>query len=325
MLGIGAVFGWCALAAAAPLDSGLPAYRPQNALHGVLHSVGADSMDVVTVGWLEIFRREHPKVVASMEARATGTAIPALVSGWGQLGPLKREILPHEEELFVGKFGYEPTAIRVATASYDSTRTSETMAIFVNADNPLTGLSLDQIREIYARGGKITTWGQLGLTGDWADRPIALWGLKRPAGVANYIQKRCLGGRDFRDGINERFNQDGLLALDAITTGVAGDRYSLGYSGLSAARSGAKRLALSEHAGSPGIEPTLPNVIGHLYPLSRFVYIYINRPPGQPIDPNVKEYLRLILSRDGQEVVARQGLYLPLTAKIAAEELAKLN
>lgn len=311
-------------AASIPVDLALPSYQAQNALRGELHAVGAEAMDVITVGWLELFRKAHSHVLATMEARATGTAIPALVSGWGQLGPLKREILPHEEELFVGKFGYEPTGIRVATASFDSVRTSQTMAIYVNAENPLTELTLDQVKEIYAKDGKITLWGQLGLTGDWADRPIALWGLKRPAGVANYIQKRCLDGREFRSGINERFNQDDLLALDAITTGIAGNKYSLGYSGLSSMRSGVKRLALGER-GQPPIAPTLESVTDHKYPLSRFAYIYVNRAPGKPIDPNVKEFLRLVLSKEGQEVVAQQGLYIPLTAAIAAEELAKLE
>jgi phosphate transport system substrate-binding protein len=308
-----------------PVDPALPAYQPQGGLRGELRSVGADVMDVVTLGWLELFRAAQPKVAASMEARAPGTAIPALVNGWGQVGPIARELFPHEVQQFAEKFGYPPTRIRVATASLDRLGTAQTLVFYVGKDNPLTSLTLDQVREIYAKGGNITKWGQLGLTGDWADRPIELWGVRRLNGVANYIQERCLGGRDFRSGINERFTQNDVHALDAITTGIASSRYALGYSGLGSARTGVKAVALAEHTGETPVEATAENVTSHRYPLARFVYIYINRPPGKPLDPNVREFLRLVLSREGQEVVARQGLYIPLTAAIAQEELAKLD
>jgi phosphate transport system substrate-binding protein len=313
-------------AAEAPgVDPALPAYQPQGGLRGELHSVGADVMDVVTLGWLELFRAAHPKVTATLEARAPGTAIPALVNGWGHLGPVARELFPHEEEQFREKFGYAPTAVRVATASYDHTGTAQTIGFYVNDDNPLASLTLDQVRELYAKGGALSKWGQLGLTGDWAERPIELWGLKRPSGVANYLQTRVLGGREFRTGINERVNQDDVPALDAITTGIASSRYAIGYSGLGSARSGIKVLALAERDGAATVAPTRENVAAHRYPLARFVYIYVNRAPGKPLDPNVREFLRLVLSREGQEVVARQGLYLPLTAALAREERAKLE
>src|SRR5439155_15591271 len=135
-----------------------------------------------------------PKVAASLEARAPGTAVPALVSGWGQVGPVARELFSHEVQQFVEKYSYPPTRIRVATASYGHMGTAQTIAFFVAEDNPLTSLTLDQVREIYSKGGKITKWGQLGVNGDWADRPIELWGVRRLNGVANYIQERCLGG-----------------------------------------------------------------------------------------------------------------------------------
>jgi phosphate transport system substrate-binding protein len=320
-----ALTGGGAVAGPTSVDPELPAYRAQHGMRGELHSVGADVMDVVTLGWLELFRAAHPRVVASLEARAPGTVVPALVNGWGQIGPIARELFPHEVQQFVEKFSYPPTRIRVATASYDHIGTAQTIAFYVADDNPLAALTLDQVREIYSKGGGITKWSQLGLTGDWADRPIELWGVRRLNGVANYIQERCLGGREFRAGINERFTQDDVHALDAITTGIAGARYALGYSGLSSARSGVKAIALAEHNGEPPVAPTLENVADHSYALARFVYIYVNRAPGKPLDPNVREFLRLVLSREGQEVVARQGLYVPLTAAIAREELAKLE
>ena len=309
----------------APLDPALPAYQPQGGLRGELHSVGADVMDVVTLGWIELFRAAHPKVAATIEARAPGTAIPALVNGWGHVGPIARELFPHEEEQFVEKFRYKPAAIRVATASYDRLGTAQTVAFYVHADNPLASLTLEQVREIYAKAGAIVKWGQLGLTGDWAERPIELWGLRRPSGVANFLQARALGGREFRTGINERVNQDDVPALDAITTGVAASRLAIGYSGLGSLRSGIRALPLAERAGGPAVAPTPENVASHRYPLARFVYIYVNRPPNKPLDANVREFLRLVLSREGQAVVARQGLYVPLTAALAREELARLE
>jgi phosphate transport system substrate-binding protein len=309
----------------ARLDPNLPAYQPQGGLRGELRSVGADVMDAVTLGWIELFRLAHPKVTATMEARAPGTAIPALVNGWGHLGPVARELFPHEEEQFVGKFGYKPTAVRVATASLDHAGTAQTLVICVHESNPLAMITLEQLGEIYARGGAITKWGQLGLTGDWAERPIEAWGLKRPNGVANFLQTRVLGGREFRAGINERVNLDDVPALDAITTGVAASRFSIGYSGLGSVRSGVKVLALAARDGGPAVAPTREEIASHRYPLSRFVYIYVNLAPGQRLAPNVREFLRLVLSREGQTVVARQGLYLPLTAEIARAELAKLD
>jgi phosphate transport system substrate-binding protein len=314
-----------AVAASSAVDPALPPYQPQGGLRGELHSVGADVMDVVTLGWLELYRAAHPKVTATMEARAPGTAIPSLVNGWGQVGPVARELFPHEMAMFEEKFGYKPTAIRVATASFEHLGTAQTLVLYVNDDNPIASLTLEQVREIFAKNGTITKWGQLGLTGDWAERPIELWGLKRPSGVANFIQARCLDGRDYRSGINERVNQDDVPALDAIAAGIANSRYALGYSGLGSNRTGIKALALGERAGSPAVAPTRENVETHRYPLARFIYIYINRAPKKPLDPNVREFLRLVLSREGQDVVARQGLYLPLTAELAREELAKLE
>jgi phosphate transport system substrate-binding protein len=315
------------------IDPALPSYQPQGVLRGELHSVGSDVMDVVTLGWLELLRAAQPKIAVTMEARAPASAIPALVTGWAQVGPVGRELYPHEEQQFVEKFGYPPTAIRVATASFNRASaasfghvgSAQTIAFFVNEHVPLTSLSLDQVREIFVKGGAITKWGQLGLTGDWAERPIELWGLKRPNGIVNYLEARVLEGKECRAGINERINQDDVPALDAITTGVANSPYALGYSGLSSARSGVKILALAEHNGEPAVGPTLENVSSHQYPLARFIYIYVNRPPGKPLDPNVREFLRLVLSREGQEVVARQGLFLPLTATIAREEVSKLD
>lgn len=308
----------------APVDPALPSYQPQGSLSGELRSVGADVMDVVTLGWLELFRAAHPKVVASLEARAPGTAVPALVSGLGQVGPVARELFPYEVQQFTEKFGYPPTLIRVATASFNHMGTAQSLAIVVNDENPLAALTLEQVREIFAKDGAITKWGQLGLTGDWAERPIELWGVRRINGVANYLRERCLGGREFRSGINERYTQDNVHALDVITAGIAGSRFALGYSGLSSLRPGVKAIALAERPGLTPVLPTLDAVTSHAYPLSRFVYLVINRPPGAPLEPNVKEFLRLVLSREGQAVVARQGLYLPLTAAMVAEERAKL-
>jgi phosphate transport system substrate-binding protein len=325
LLAINLWLGGALPGSALKVDPALPAFQPQGVLRGELHSVGADVMDELTMSWIRLFRIAHPKVAVTMEARAPGTAIPALVNGWGQLGPVARELFPFEEEMFVEKFGYKPTAIRVATASFDQPGTAQTIVFCVNENNPITAVTFDQIREIFGKDGTITKWGQLGLKGDWAERPIELWGLKQQTGVANYLKQRIMNGRDFRSGINERVNQDDINAHDTITTGIASARYALGYARLGSLRSGVKPLALAERAGDPPVPPSLENVIEHRYPLGRFIYVYINRAPGKPLDPNVREFLRLVLSREGQEVVAAQGLYLPLPVAIAEQERAKLD
>ena len=308
-----------------------PDYAPQGNLSGELHSMGTDVMDTLTLAWLEIFRKAHPQVEATLEARGANTTFPGLTSGASQLGPISRAITAKETEAFVKKFGYAPTEIRVSLGTYDAFGLSPPSVLFVHRDNPLNELTLAQVEEIYAKDGKITTWGQLGLTGEWAEKPIAVWGLRLPNGTATYFSDAAMHGRDFRstmivrpmaEGLSrsaQRAPNGGVQAFVDILAGVAQDRFALGYAAPGYDATGLKPLAIG------GVSPTRENVASLRYPLVRFTYIYVNRAPGKPIEANTKEFLRIVLSKQGQELVAQRSGFLPLPPHIAREELGKLQ
>ena len=312
-------------------EPGYPDYVPQGNLSGELHSMGTDVMDTLTLAWLEIFRKAHPQVEATLEARGANTTFPGLMSGESQLGPISRAISAKEAEAFTKKFGYPPTEIRVTLGTYDAFGLSPPSAIFVHRDNPLNELTLAQVEEIYAKDGNITTWGQLGLRGEWADRPMAVWGLRLPNGTATFFQEAAMHRRDFRptmilrptaDGLSrsaQRAPNGGVQAFVDIIAGVAQDRFAIGYAAPGYDATGVKPLAID------GVSPTRENVASLRYPLVRFTYIYLNRAPGKPLASNVKEFLGIVLSKQGQELVAQRSGFLPLPARLVREELAKLQ
>jgi phosphate transport system substrate-binding protein len=326
-----------AFAGSAAWAGSLPAYAPEGALAGELHLMGTDVMDTLTLAWLEVFRRAHPQVEATQEARGANTVFPGLLSGASQLGPLSREASAQEVAAFTKKFGYPPTAIRVTLGTYADFGLSPPIVIFVHRDNPLKELTLAQLEEIFARDGKITTWDQLGLTGEWVGRPIALWGLRLPNGTATFFQAAGMHGRDFRptmtlrpatDGLSrsaQRAANGGVQAFVDILAGIAQDRFALGYAAPGYNRAGVKMLALAPAAGIPAASPTPKNVASLRYPLVRFTYLYLNRAPGAAFEPNVKEFLRIVLSSQGQDLVAERSGFLPLPASVVREELAKMD
>ena len=312
----------------AKLDPALKSYKPSMKVEGEIRSIGADTMEDLTKFWIEGFTKSHPKAKFTMEAKASGTAVPALTDGRADVGPCAREVLPPELGPFEKKFGYKPFAVRVASGSYRTPGKTHAIAFLVNKDNPIKHLTFAQIDSLYAASPAqppITTWGQLGLTGEWADKPVVLWGLIRPNGIAQFISQRTMRNGDFKAGINERTTVGSLAALDAVAQGVAADKYAIGYGGFGNLIDGVKAVALSETPDGPYYEGTFDEVVQHKYPLSRYIYIYINRAPGKPIDPKVKEYLSYILSKEGQEAVVREGIFLPLTAAIVKAERAKLR
>ena len=324
---------------AAPNRAGddYPGYVPEGELAGELHSMGTDVMDTLTLAWLEIFRKAHPQVEATMEARGANTTFPGLLSGQSQLGPISRAIFPKEREEFTRKYGYPPTEIRVSLGTYDAFGLSPPTVLFVHQDNPIGELTLAQVEEIYAQDGNITTWGQLGLHGEWADKPIAVWGLRLPNGTATFFQEAAMHRRDFRptmtvrptaEGLSrsaQRASNGGVQAFVDILAGVAQDRLALGYAAPGYDATGVKALAIVPASGAAGVSATRETVASLRYPLVRFTYIYLNRAPGKPLAPNVKEFLRIVLSRQGQELVTQRSGFILLPARIVREELAKLQ
>jgi phosphate transport system substrate-binding protein len=314
-------------------DPSLPVWKPgpvESVPEEELNLVGADIMDEITLGWIKLFRPAYPRLSITMEARASGTGVPALTAGIAHMAPVGREALPAEHDAFVKKFGYEPFAIKVATGSLGSLGKTATSIILVAKDNPIKGLTFKQLDQIYSkshnRGGEaITTWGQLGLTGEWANREIHTYGLRPPNGIEQFVKWKVLQNGEWRDGIQNvkgiGFTHAFTVASNDMHTQLGGLTYAL----LANVTPDVRVVPLAEKDGDPFIMPTIETVYNHTYPLSRYVYIYVNRPPGKPLEPKIKEFLKAVLSKQGQDVVAAEGVFMPLLPEVVAEELAKLN
>jgi phosphate transport system substrate-binding protein len=292
--------------------------------------VGADVMDEMTLGWVKMMRKAYPKLSVTMEARASGTGGPALTSGIAHAAPVGRELLPAEENEFVAKFGYKPLAIRVATGSVGSLGKTAASIIMVDKDNPIRCLSLQQLDGIYGterkRGGNpVRTWGDLGLTGEWASRPIHLYGLKHPNGIEWFFQQQVLLGGAYRNDIEFVKGKGWSHAFNVAADDMRQHKGGLTYALLANLQDNTKAISLSREPGGPCVYPSTATVYNHSYPLSRYIYVFVNKKPGQPIEPKVKEFLKAILSREGQQQVANDHVYLPLTPEIVREELAKLD
>ena len=299
-------------AQAVQIDSAIGAYQKASGVSGNINSVGSDTMNNMMALWAETFRKMYPNVKIQIEGKGSGTAPPALIAGTSQFGPMSRPMRTTEIDQFEAKYGYKPTQIRT---SYDA------LAVYVNKDNPLEKLTLAQVDALFSktrrRGGKgAATWGTLGLTGDWASRPISLYGRNSASGTYGFFKEHVLQNGDFKDEVKE---QPGSAS---VVQGVTEDRFGVGYSGIGYKTSGVKALQLAEK--DQFFDGAYANVTSGKYPLSRFLYLYVNKAPGKPLDPLVKEYLKLILSKEGQEVVVKDG-YLPLPANLVKEELAKLE
>jgi len=292
--------------------------------------VGADIMDEITLGWIKIYRQAYPRLSVTMEARASGSGVPALTAGIADAAPVGREALPAEYDAFVKKFGYEPFRIKVATGSLGSLGKTATSVVLVAKDNPIKGLTFSQLDAMYStsrkRGaGEIKTWGDVGLTGEWADKPIYLYGLKPPNGIEQFFKWKVLDNGTWRPGIHnlkaKGFTHAFTVAAKEMGTQTGGITYAM----LANVTPEVRVVPLAEKDGEPFVEPTVENVYTHKYPLSRFVYIYLNRKPGTEIPAKTKEFLKLVLSQQGQQIVAQEGVYLPLTPDVVKEELAKLQ
>ena len=299
-------------AQAVQVDPSLSSYQKTPGVSGNINSVGSDTMNNMMALWAETFRKAYPNVKIQIEGKGSGTAPPALIAGTSQFGPMSRAMKAAEIDQFEAKFGYKPTQIRT---SYDA------LAIYVSKDNPLDKITLAQADAVFSktrrRGGKnVSTWGDLGLTGDWAGRPVSIYGRNSASGTYGFFKEHVLQSGDYRDTVKE---QPGSAS---VVQGVTEDRFGIGYSGIGYKTSGVKALKLADK--DLFFDGAYANVTSGKYPLSRFLYIYVNKAPGKPLDPLVKEYIKLILSKDGQEVVVKDG-YLPLTPAIVGEELKKLE
>lgn len=297
------------------VDPALEPYEKVSGISGNLNSIGSDSMNNLMTYWAEGFAKFYPNVKVQVEGKGSSTAPPALIAGTAQIGPMSRPMKDTEIDAFETQFGYKPLAVRT---SLDS------LAVYVNKDNPLQSLTMPQVDAIFSKNRKlgykepITTWGQLGLTGDWAVRPISLYGRNSASGTYGFFKEHALGNGDFKDEVKE---QPGSAS---VVQGVTEDRLGIGYSGIGYRTSGVKAIALAPKEGVAPVAATPEHVYDGTYPLSRFLFVYINKNPEKPLDPLVREFVKFILSKEGQEVVIKDG-YLPLPKSVDAEELTKVQ
>ncbi|MBI3628250.1 MAG: phosphate ABC transporter substrate-binding protein [Candidatus Rokubacteria bacterium] len=301
-------------AADVKLDPRLAAYKPVSGVSGNLSSIGSDTLNNVMTLWAETYNRFYPNVKIQIEGKGSSTAPPALIAGTAQLGPMSRPMKSSEIDAFEKKFGYKPTQIRTAV---------DALAVFVNKDNAVKCLSLKQVDGIFSRsrrfeGEDVTRWSHLGLTGDWAARPVSLYGRNSASGTYGFFKEHALRNGDFKNSVKE---QPGSAA---VVQGVTVDRFGIGYSGIGYTTAGVRAVPLAGTEGGKCVEPSAENAYAGVYPLARFLYVYINRAPGKPLDPLIREFVKFVVSREGQQVVLRDG-YFPITARIACEELAKVE
>jgi phosphate transport system substrate-binding protein len=297
------------------VDPAIPAYQTAAGIAGNLSSVGSDTLNNLMTLWAEAFRAHYPSVQVQVEGKGSSTAPPALIEGTAQLGPMSREMKPSEVDAFERRFGYRPTEVRVAV---------DALAVYVHRDNPLARLTLPEVDAIFSKTRAcghprpIDTWGKAGVAGALASRPISLYGRNSASGTYGFFKEKALCGGDYRDTVKE---QPGSAS---VVQGVSEDSAGIGYSGIGYRTSGVKVLALAKEQGGEYHDVEPAEVYAGRYPLARYLYINVNRPPGRPLPPLVVELLRFVLSREGQEIVVKDG-YQPLPAAVDAEELAKLR
>lgn len=291
------------------VDSAIPSYTKTSGVSGNINSIGSDTMNNLMTLWCEGFTKNYPNVKCQIEGKGSSTAPPALIEGTAQFGPMSRSMKDKEIDDFEKKFGYKPTEVKTSI---------DTLAVFVNKDNPLDCLTMDQLDAIFSKnracGGTedIITWGQLGLTGDWANVPISMYGRNSASGTYGYFKEHTLCKGDYKDSVKE---QPGSAS---VVQGVTEDKGAIGYSGIGYVTSGVKALKLGKKPGECA-EPNLANVLNKTYPLGRFLYVYVNKKPNEALDPLRLEFLKYVLSQEGQQVVIKDG-YDPLPATIDAEQ-----
>lgn len=315
MLVLAAIFSADNVFAQAAVDENLPAYEKTSGVSGNLSSAGSDTLANLMTLWAESFKRTYPNVNVQIQAAGSSTAPPALTENTSNLGPMSRLMKDKEVESFEKKFGYKPTPIAVAI---------DALAIFVHKDNPIKGLTIPEIDAIFSstricRGpADINTWGNLGLKGSWAGRDIQLYGRNSVSGTYGYFKAKGLCKGDFKNTVNEQ--PGSASVVQSVSASING----IGYSGIGYTTSSVRAVPLSRATGKEFVTANTETAIAGKYPLSRFLYVYINKAPGKPLPPLTAEFVKLVLSRQGQEVVVKDG-YIPLPAGVAERELSKIQ
>lgn len=312
LLGAVATLAFSPVTFANDVDADLPDYEKVSGISGNLSSIGSDTLANLMTLWAEEFKREYPNVSIQIQAAGSSTAPPALTEGTSNFGPMSRKMKDKEEAAFEAKYGYKPTAIRVAI---------DALAVFVHKDNPIKGMTMGQVDAVFSATRKcgyqedIADWSQLGVEGLGN---IQLYGRNSVSGTYGYFKKVALCKGDFKDSVNE---QPGSAS---VVQGVTKSLNGIGYSGIGYSTSGVKRVALANKEGEAFIEASKANAANGSYPLSRYLYVYVNKAPNKPLAPIDREFLKMVLSKVGQQVVVKDG-YIPLPASVVEKELEKLQ
>lgn len=301
-------------ASAVSVDEGVPEYKSVSGISGNLSSVGSDTLANLMTLWAESFKRSYPNVNIQIQAAGSSTAPPALTEATSNFGPMSRKMKSKEIAAFEDRYGYKPTAIPVAI---------DALAVYVNKDNPVKGMAIPDVDAVFSSTRKcgadkdITKWGDLGLSGNWKDRDIQIYGRNSVSGTYGYFKKKALCKGDYKNNVNEQ--PGSASVVQSVSTSVNG----IGYSGIGYKTSGVRAVPLTKKPGGKFIAATPDNAVSGEYPLSRFLYVYVNKHPNKELAPLDKEFIKLILSKQGQEVVIKDG-YIPLPAKVVEKYLGEI-
>jgi len=293
------------------LDPKLPDYKPVSGVSGNLKSIGSDTLNNLMTLWSEGFRSQYPNVKIEIEGKGSSTAPPALISGTSHFGPMSRPMKGAEIDQFEKKYGYKPTAIRSAV---------DALAVYVHKDNPIKCMTMQQVDAVFSKTRKggldkdIATWGQLGMTGEWASKPISLYGRNSASGTYGYFKEVALFNGDYKDAVKEQ------PGSSTVVQGVASDKFAIGYSGIGYKTADVRAVPLAAKTGGKCVEATADNAYAGDYPLARFLYVYVNANPNQKLDPLRAEFVKFVFSKQGQAATVKDG-YFPVTWGIAAEDL----
>lgn len=304
-----------AAAFALEVDPNVPDYKKVSGVSGNLSSVGSDTLLNLMTFWAENFQKHYPNVNIQIEGKGSSTAPPALIEGTAQLGPMSRKMKSTEEDAFEKKYGFKPVYIGVALDS---------LGVYVNKDNPIEALSLPEVDAIFSstrKGGlaEKVTWGDVGVKNEnWVNLPISLYGRNSASGTYAYFKDKALFKGDYKDTVKE---QPGSAS---VVMGVTEDMGGIGYSGIGYKTSGVKAIALSKEQGKMPYEPNYENVLNGNYPLGRMLYVYVVKEPNKPLSKLQREFIKLVLSKEGQEIVIKDG-YLPLPAAVIEAQLEKIQ
>ncbi|MBI2838425.1 MAG: phosphate ABC transporter substrate-binding protein PstS family protein [Acidobacteria bacterium] len=304
-----------ALAEAVAVDPAIPQYTAVQGVSGSIKSVGSDTMNNEMALWAEGFRKLYPNVKIEIEGKGSSTAPPALTEGTAQFGPMSRSMKDDEKNRFEQKYGYKPTEIRTSI---------DMLAVYVHKDNPIKCLSLQQVDAIFSKTRRsgaskdVKTWGDLGLTGEWANAPISLYGRNSASGTYGFFKEHALAKGDYKDTVKEQ------PGTSSVVQAVASDKLGNGYGGIGYKTADVRAVPLAIKTGGECVDTIPENAYTGKYPLARFLYVYINQSPSGSLNPLRGQFVGYVLSQQGQEAVVKDG-YLPLTAKQVDEERGKLG